>query len=115
MNAILNQDGSLNTPRNPALRGSIVQIFLTGNGATNPPAITGEVTGLETKNATQVVTAQIGGVEAKVVSATAAPKAIAGLFQVNAVIPADSPTGSVPVLVRAGDAASQSGATLSVQ
>jgi uncharacterized protein (TIGR03437 family) len=113
--AILNQDSSLNTPRNPASRGSIVQIFLTGEGATNPPGVTGQVTGLDTKNPTQGVTVQIGGVDAKVVSATTAPDAIAGLFQVNAVVPAGSPTGSVQVLVRIGNASSQSAATLSVQ
>jgi uncharacterized protein (TIGR03437 family) len=113
--AILNQDSSLNTPRNPASRGSIVQIFLTGEGATNPPGVTGEVTGLDTKTPIQAVTVQIGGVDAKVVSATTAPDAIAGLFQINAVVPAGSPTGSVQVLVRIGNASSQSAATLSVQ
>lgn len=105
----------MNTPRNPAGRGSIVQIFMTGEGATNPPGITGEVTRLDSKTPTQAVAVQIGGVDAKVVSATAAPEAIAGLFQVNAVVPASSPTGSVPVLVRIGISSSQSAATVSVQ
>ncbi len=71
--AILNQDSSLNTPQNPASRGTIVQIFLTGEGQTNPPGVTGAVTGLATKNPTQDVTVQIGGVDAKVGSATTAP------------------------------------------
>jgi len=113
--AILNQDSSLNTPQNPASRGTIVQIFLTGEGQTNPPGVTGTVTGLATKNPTQDVTVQIGGVDAKVVSGTTAPYAIAGLFQVKAVVPAGSPSGSVPVLVRIGTASSQSTATVSVQ
>ena len=113
--AILNQDGSLNTAGNPAARGSIIQIVLTGEGATNPPGVTGEVTRLSTKNATQIVSVQIGGVDAKVVSATTAPNAIAGLFQVNAVVPAGSLNGSVPVLVRIGNASSQSAATVAVR
>ena len=113
--AILNQDNSLNTPQRPASRGSVVQMFLTGEGMTNPSGVTGEVSGLDPKNPTQAVTVQIGGVDAKVYSATAAPVAIAGLFQVNAVVPADSPIGSVQVLVRIGNASSQSAATLSVQ
>jgi uncharacterized protein (TIGR03437 family) len=113
--AILNQDSSVNTPQNPASRGTIVQILLTGEGATTPPGVTGGMTGLETKKPTQDVSVQIGGVDAKVVSATTAPYAIAGLFQVNAEVPAGSPSGSVPVLVRIGNASSQSTATISVQ
>jgi uncharacterized protein (TIGR03437 family) len=113
--SILNQDNSLNTPQSPAARGSIVQIFLTGEGQTNPPGITGEVTESDMKSPTQNVTVQIGGVNAQVVWATTAPGAIAGLFQVNAVVPAGSPTGSVPVVVRIGSVASQSAATVSVK
>jgi uncharacterized protein (TIGR03437 family) len=113
--AILNQDSSLNTPLNPASRGTIVQIFLTGEGQTNPPGVTGALTGLATKNPTQDVTVQIGGMDAKVVSATTAPDTINGLFQINAVIPAGSASGSVPLLIRIGNASSQSTATVSVQ
>ncbi len=36
--AILNQDNSLNTPRNPGQKGSVFRIFLTGEGMTNPRA-----------------------------------------------------------------------------
>jgi uncharacterized protein (TIGR03437 family) len=34
--AILNQDNSVNGPGNPAAKGSIVQVYLTGEGQTNP-------------------------------------------------------------------------------
>ncbi len=113
--AILNQDFSRNNPQNPAARGSIIQIFLTGEGATKPSGFTGELTQLNTKGSSQAVSVQIGGVDARVVSATTAPEAIAGLFQVNALIPAGAPSGRVPVLVRIGNATSQSAATVSVQ
>ena len=37
--AVLNQDFSVNSPTNPAARGSIIQIFCTGQGpVSNPPA-----------------------------------------------------------------------------
>ena len=39
--AILNQDGSLNSPRNPARPGQILTLFGSGHGQTNPPAQTG--------------------------------------------------------------------------
>jgi uncharacterized protein (TIGR03437 family) len=111
---ILNQDNSPNTPETPASRGSIVQIFLTGEGATTPAGITGEVTGLGTKTPIQAVSVQIGGADAKVVSATTAPDAIAGLFQVNVEVPAASQDGAAPVIVRIGGASSQAAATVSV-
>lgn len=113
--SVLNQDSSTNTPDNPAARGSIVQIFLTGEGATNPPGVTGAITGLDTKSAAQAVTVQIGGVDAKVYSASSAPNAVAGLFQVNAEVPAAAPQGAVPIVVKIGGASSQTSATVSVQ
>ncbi|HME09849.1 MAG TPA: hypothetical protein VKG25_22510, partial [Bryobacteraceae bacterium] len=113
--AILNQDSSLNTPQNPASRGSIVQIFLTGEGQTNPPGITGELTGSDIKNPTQSVNVQIGRANATVVSATTAPDAVAGLFQINAMVPAGSATGSVPLLIQIGTAMSQPAATINVK
>ena len=42
--AILNQDNSVNGPGNPAAKGSIVQVYLTGEGQTNPPGVTGAIT-----------------------------------------------------------------------
>ena len=37
--AVLNQDNTLNLPSNPADRGSVVQIFATGEGSTEPPGV----------------------------------------------------------------------------
>ena len=34
--AVLNQDNTVNSPSNPAPRGSVIQIFATGGGATTP-------------------------------------------------------------------------------
>src|ERR1035437_2447728 len=41
--AILNQDGSLNGPENPASSGEVVVLFGTGAGLVNPPAADGQV------------------------------------------------------------------------
>ena len=48
--AVLNQDNSVNGLSNPAPRGTMVQIFATGEGQTSPPGITGSVTGSNTKS-----------------------------------------------------------------
>jgi uncharacterized protein (TIGR03437 family) len=42
--AILNQDNSLNGPNHPAAKGSIVQVFMTGEGQTTPQGVTGRMT-----------------------------------------------------------------------
>jgi uncharacterized protein (TIGR03437 family) len=113
--AVLNQDNSLNTPKNPAARGSIVQLFATGEGQTNPPGRPGEITELNVKTPLLPVEVEIGGVEAKVTSATTAPMSVAGLCQINAQIPLTLQPGSASVVIRIGLAASsQDTATISV-
>jgi uncharacterized protein (TIGR03437 family) len=41
--AILNEDGSLNSPSNPARRGSIVTLFATGGGEAAPGILDGQI------------------------------------------------------------------------
>src|SRR5262249_9317678 len=43
--AVLNQDSSVNSALNPASLGSVIQIFATGLGATNPTAVAGQPAG----------------------------------------------------------------------
>ena len=43
--AILNQDSTLNTPSSPADKGSIISIFATGAGQTNPLSVDGQLAG----------------------------------------------------------------------
>jgi uncharacterized protein (TIGR03437 family) len=57
----------------------------------------------------------IGGKRAEVHYAAAAPGQVAGLFQVNARIPEDTPAGEASVQIKVGDAASQPGITVVVR
>jgi uncharacterized protein (TIGR03437 family) len=112
--AILNQDNSLNSQAIPAARGSIVQVFATGEGLTDPLAGTGSVTHtLHTPTAR--VTATIGGAPADVVFAGSAPEAVAGLLQVNVRIPQSATSGDVPITITVGTATSQPGATVAIR
>ena len=44
---VQNQDFSLNSPQNPAPRGSVITVYLTGQGAVNPPVATGQAAPLD--------------------------------------------------------------------
>jgi uncharacterized protein (TIGR03437 family) len=114
--ALLNQDGSVNTPQNPAERGSIVVLFGTGEGQTDPAGQDGLINGVIPPQPRQPVAVLIGGREAAVLYAGGAPGLVAGVIQVNARIPEDlAESGAVPVTLRVGTAGSQPGVTLAVR
>jgi uncharacterized protein (TIGR03437 family) len=114
--AVLNQDNSVNAASRPAARGSIIQIYATGEGQTSPPGATGSVTGTDLKTPVLPVKVSIGGQDAVVQYAGSAAGAVAGLFQVNAVVPQGvTPGAAVPISVSVGGVPSQSGVTLAVQ
>ena len=43
--AVLNADNSINGSTQPAAKGTIVTIYATGEGQTNPPSVTGTISG----------------------------------------------------------------------
>jgi len=93
--AILNLDNAVNAAARPAARGSVVQIFGTGEGTAQEVGVT------------------IGGVEAQVVYAGSAQP---GLFQVNAVVPEGAESGAaVPVTLQIGRFRAQAGVTMAVR
>ena len=109
--AILNQDGTVNGPGNPAARGSVVSIYGTGEGQTNPPGVDGAIAnetlaGLPRPAAPFSIS--IGGIPASYTYAGTAPQSFAGFFQVNAVIPANAGPGNVPVVLVVGGVSSKS-------
>ena len=111
--AILNQNGSVNTAQNPAAKGSVVVLFGTGEGGTNPPVADGSVTGGIVRPLLPV-TVTIGGIAQKVLYAGAAPSLVAGVLQVNVEIDPATPGGNQPVVVTVGGASSQSGLTVAI-
>ncbi len=120
--SILNQDGiTLNGPNNPAAKGSIVTVYLTGEGQTNPPSITGAFTTATlpppqvTPAPSQPIKVTINGQPASYVYAGEAPGFVAGLMQLNVQIPANAPSGALSITVSIGGNISQNGVTVSVQ
>lgn len=97
--AVLNQDGTLNTPSNPAADGSIVQIYAIGLGATNPALAAGEAaSSTPPLNSTaSPVSVSINGNNSTVSYAGGAP-GFAALYQVNATVP-NGVAGAVPLQI----------------
>jgi uncharacterized protein (TIGR03437 family) len=114
--AILNQDFTLNSVETPAARGSVVQIFATGEGQTRPAGIDGKLAAPPLPIPLLQVTVTIGGRPATVTYAGAAPGLVAGLMQINARIAEDiTPGPAVPIVIRIGEFSSRDGVTLSVR
>ena len=121
--SILNQDGiTLNGPDSPAAKGSIVTVYMTGEGQTNPPGVTGAITAATlpppqvTPAPVQPIQVTIGGQPApNVTYAGEAPFFAAGLMQLNVQVPSTAPSGALPIVVSIGGNPSQNGVTVSVQ
>jgi uncharacterized protein (TIGR03437 family) len=115
--AILNEDGvTVNSVAHPATRGSVIAIFATGEGQTDPGGVDGQLANGATLPKSKLpVQVWINGKAAQVRYSGAAPGQVAGLFQVNATIPEDTPAGEVPVQVQVGNGVSQPGITVVVK
>jgi len=118
--ATLNQDGiTVNSAATPAPRGSVVAVFMTGEGQTTPAGVDGAITpsdGTGLKKPNLAVTATIGGVPASVVYAGSAPGLVSGVLQVNLLIPSTVASGpALPLAITVGAVNSQPGITIAVQ
>jgi uncharacterized protein (TIGR03437 family) len=106
----------LNSAAAPAHPGSIVVLWGTGEGITDPAGVDGRPAVDVLPKPVAPVSVQIGGLPAVVEYAGAAPGNMPGLFQINARIAAGVSTGdSVPVSVKVGDLSSQQGVTVAVR
>ncbi len=118
--AILNQDSSVNGASNAAARGTIVQIFASGEGQTNPPGVDGAIANEpvgQIPAPVAPVSVTIGGVAtAAPVYAGTLPGGVAGAFQIDVTVPANAPTGSaVPVVLTIGKNSSPMTLTMAIQ
>ena len=113
--AVLNQDNSLNSAANPAPRGSIISLFATGTGQTDPPGMDGKPAAPPLPAPVLPVTVEIAGANAEILYAGSAPGLVAGVLQANVRIPEQAATGSAaPLVLRSGGAQSQPGVTIAI-
>ena len=114
--AILNQDGvTPNSAQAPAPRGSIVTLWGTGEGVTNPPGVDGRLAVSVLPAPLAPVSVRIGGLPATVDYAGAAPGEMPGVIQINAQVPQSVQPGNSTVVVTIGGATTQAGVTLAVE
>jgi uncharacterized protein (TIGR03437 family) len=100
----------------PVSRGSVVTLWATGEGLTDPPGVDGRPALAVVPKPLAAVSVTIGGQPAMVQYAAAAPGEIPGLFQIDAQIPMNiQPGNQVPVQIKVGAFTSQSGVTLAIQ
>ena len=115
--AILNEDNvTRNSASAPARPGSVVVLWGTGEGITDPPGVDGRPAVDVLPKPLGPVSVEIGGLPAAVEYAGAAPGNLPGLLQINARISQDvTPGDRVPLRVKVGNRTSQEGVTVAVR
>jgi len=124
--AILNADYSYNgtgAGSRPAAAGSVVQIYMTGEGQTSPAGVTGKVTCPTGTSCTVsqlpvpllLVGALVNNQPATITFYGEAPGFVAGVMQVDLIIPPNTPSGPASVVISVGSGSSQAGVTVAVQ
>ena len=110
----MNQDGTLNSSTTPAVGGSIVTLFATGTGLTNPAGVTGAVQ-IDPLFPLLKTSVTIGGQPATVIYAGTPPGFLSGLTLVQATVPSGLAAGPVPVVLTSGSASTTQTVTIAVK
>lgn len=113
--AALNADSTTNSSVNPVQRGSVIVLYGTGEGQTDPPGQDGRIILTDLRRPLLSVTAKIGGRDTEVLYAGSASSLVSGVFQANIRIPDDIRPGTVPIEIAVGGILSQPGVTIEVR
>jgi uncharacterized protein (TIGR03437 family) len=121
--AAINQNNTVNgtgSGYSAASPGTVIALYGSGGGQTDPISTTGSITPIPTSASELLnipnVTATVGGLPATVQFAGEAPGDVTGVFQVNVLIPANvTPGSAVPVTIAIGGISSPLGTTIAVQ
>jgi uncharacterized protein (TIGR03437 family) len=127
--AVLNQNGTFNGPPTglviggqtvttvPAPQGTVIAVFMTGGGQSNPASTSGTVTptGTTLYKIPGTVTATINGVNAIVEFAGEAPALVTGVIQVNLLVPTGVTGSGLPLSITINGVTTLTGPTVSVQ
>jgi uncharacterized protein (TIGR03437 family) len=81
-----NDDGTVNSPDNPARQGSMITLFITGGGQTDPPGADGAIAEGEARSVNPL-RVLVGSVAPLADSVTTLPGFVSGFMQVKIRIP----------------------------
>jgi uncharacterized protein (TIGR03437 family) len=96
--AVINQDGTVNAPSNPAKLGSTVSVYCTGTGYLEMPVPDGQVAPIPPpliSTATPAPQVTFAGVPGTTLWSGAAPGLVFGVTQINVRLPNALPAGTV--------------------
>lgn len=116
--AALNSDFTVNSPSNPAARGTYVFLYGTGEGQTAPASVEGARVPIIVPypQTPYPVLVSIGGQITTTNYTGETPGSLSGLMQINALVPPNAPTGpSVPVTVSINGRTTQNNITIAVK
>jgi uncharacterized protein (TIGR03437 family) len=108
-----NNNFSYNSTSHPANAGDYIEIFVTGAGQTSPAGVDGQPYAGPAP-CTQSASVTIGGVTESPQYCGGVPGQIAGLTQLNVLVPQGLAAGNVPISVTIGGVTAQSGVTVAV-
>jgi len=129
--AVVNQNGTINgppsgvataggvVPTTPASAGTVIAVYATGGGQTDPASATGSVAPTTLLRPLVVplsaISATIGGQPATVTFAGSAPGLVSGVMQVNVTVPAGVSGNNLPLVLTINGAPTTLGVTVAVQ
>jgi len=119
--AILNYESTtsnytINSSSNPAVRGSIAVLYMTGAGAATSAVYNQLIPASPAVTPVLTPTVTIGGAAATVLGAQDPPGSVPGVIQINVTVPSTISVGAAqPVIVTMGGIASQNGLTMAVK
>lgn len=112
--AVIRPNGDLIRAGNGAAIGETLILFATGEGATDPAGVDGKPTAAPLPQPKAPVTVLIDGVEVRPVYAGGAPGLVAGVLQVNFVVPLLS-AGDKRLQLRIGNQTSTESVTINIR
>jgi uncharacterized protein (TIGR03437 family) len=110
----VNLDFTINSTQNPAARGSVVTFYGTGFGMPSYPIVTGAPAPAPPSGYTGNYTCMVGTTTVNALYAGYTPTTV-GLVQFNVPIPADAPTGAVPIVCTSPSGASTQQGTVNIK
>ena len=113
--AAFNQDGSLNSPSNPAEPGSVITLYGTGAGLMDRALVDGQIMDGNLARPKGAVAVKFGKLAGKIYYAGTAPFLVNGALQVNVGIPAEALPGAIAVQISVGTWTSPPGTTVSIR